>query len=187
MEELLALDPDELTDVALKCYEGELGRRDLLAEAPEETAEVALDSSGEDNLDAEPDWLETAAIACSFTAHPGSVVAPEAAQARDVLLAAGIPCQMNEVPESEERSAEYQVMVPGALSLKAGSILDKEIFNPQQEADWRAHLAELSDAELGVLSPAIICEGFLDRARRLKRAYEDEIVRRGGNPRPAAG
>lgn len=183
-EELLALEREELTEVAQKCYDHEIERRNL-AELPKEDSDESFDLSETHGVHDEPDWIETAAIACSFTAHPGSVVAPEAAQACDALRAAKIPCQMNELSpdpsdENAPRYAEYQVLVPGALSLKAASILDKEIFNPQQEADWRAHLAALSDDDLGVLSPAIICAGFLDRAARLKRAYEDEVARRGG-------
>jgi hypothetical protein len=181
-EELLALDRDDLTELAQKCYDREIEKRGL-AEAPSEP--VQFDELSDGTPEGEPDWLETAAVACSFTAHPGAVVAPEAANACEALRAAGVPCQIHEVrpdPADEDapRFVDYQVMVPGALSLKATSILDKKIFNPQQEAEWRAHLAELSDEDLKVLTPAIICDGFLDRAARLKRAYEDEIARRKG-------
>ena len=72
----------------------------------------------------------------------------------------------------------YQVLVPQSLNLEAVSVLDVEIFNPQTEAEWRAHLACLSDDELRELKPEIICAGMLDRAERLKRAYIDEIARR---------
>jgi hypothetical protein len=69
-------------------------------------------------------------------------------------------------------------MVPGALNLKATSILDKEVFNPQLESDWRIHFASLTDGELGALNPDVICAGLVDRIARLKRVYNDEISRR---------
>ncbi len=69
-------------------------------------------------------------------------------------------------------------MVPAPLTLKATSILDKEIFNPQLEADWRVHLESLTDTELADLNPDVICAGLLDRIGRLKRAYNDEVSRR---------
>jgi len=192
-EELLALDRDELTEVAQKCYDREMERRDLTSSLAEEAAaDHWRDQPGGHGMEAEaePDWLESAAVAASFTSHPGAIQAPEAAQACEVLRAAGVPCQINTVepdPSDDEspRFTDYQVMVPGALNLIAASILDKEIFNAKLEANWRAHLEELSDEELRVLNPAIICEGFLDRARRLKRAYEDEIARRSADPRSA--
>ena len=69
-------------------------------------------------------------------------------------------------------------MAPAPLTLKATSILDKEIFNPQIEADWRIHLESLTDTELAALNPDVICAGLLDRIARLKRRYNDEVSRR---------
>jgi len=68
-------------------------------------------------------------------------------------------------------------MVPGALNLQATSLLDKEIFNPGVETDWRAHLEALSDDELRGLNAEMICAGLLDRIKRLRRAYDDELAR----------
>lgn len=65
---------------------------------------------------------------------------------------------------------EYQLMVPAPLNLKARSILDREIFNPQLEADWRLRFQSLTDRELGELNPSMICAGLVDRIARLKRA-----------------
>jgi hypothetical protein len=73
-------------------------------------------------------------------------------------------------------------MVPAPLNLKATSILDKEIFNPQLEADWRRHFQSLTDRELGELNPSVICAGLVDRIARLKRAYNDEVTRRFRHP-----
>ena len=69
-------------------------------------------------------------------------------------------------------------MVPGALSLQATGVLDVEIFNPQLEASWRTHFEALSDEELHALNSEIICAGLLDRMKRLKRVYDEEIARR---------
>jgi hypothetical protein len=69
-------------------------------------------------------------------------------------------------------------MVPGALSLKATSVLDRDLFNEELEETWRTHFDELSDQELRDLHADDLCAGLLDRAARLKRVYEEALVRR---------
>jgi hypothetical protein len=69
-------------------------------------------------------------------------------------------------------------MVPSPLLLMATSVLDREVFNVEQEAEWRAHLAMLSDDELGALTPDAICGGMRDRIARLTRAYQEEVAKR---------
>lgn len=183
-EELLAVERNELTDAAQKCFDAEVERRGL-AEAQEsepapdeEALEGATFTAGVD-----PDWMQDAACACSFVSQPGGPAASDAENAREGLQGAGIPCQvsaMEVAPSTGDQPAqhEYRVMVPGALNLKAASILDKEVFNPQLEADWRTHFASMTDQELGALNPDVICAGLVDRIARLKRAYNDEISRR---------
>ena len=183
-DELLAVERDELTDSAQKCFDEEVERRGLdeaqeSEAAPDEDAyEVATPTDGVD-----PDWLQDAACACSFVSQPGGSAASDAENAREVLQDAGIPCQAFTVEvaaSTGDRPAqyEYRVMVPGALNLKATSILDKELFNPQLEADWRTHFASMTDRELGAVNPDVICAGLVDRIARLRRAYNDEVSRR---------
>ena len=153
-EELEELDPAELTDVARQCYEEEIARRHLAT--PDETEQgalPALEDETEEEVEFDEDWLEHAACPCAFTAVPGSNHAEDAARARDALLAAGIPCQLEIVSgdptgEPGARYDEYRVLVPEPVNLKAISVLDRDIFNPQLEADWRAHFAALSNDEL---------------------------------------
>jgi hypothetical protein len=194
-EALGALDRDELVSMAQKLYDEEVARRELTAE-PDESAAPADPPGGveeaEGELDGEldiddgptPDWLEDAACACSFGVHYGTPYAENAANARAALRAAGIPCyitmQREDPPSANPPPRQfYNVMVPGALSLQATSVLDRDIFNAEHEADWRTHLEALSDEELRAQNPEIFCAGLLDRAARLKRAYRDEIARRG--------
>lgn len=185
-DELLEIEPSDLTDQARGCYEWEMKRRKLTSEAEppaggEEDAEEAQAETG--GAEADPDWLETAVCACSYVNHAGDSGSTQAENAAAVLEAAGIPCEI-EVTEfdppvpDQPRGQEYRVMVPGALNLKATSILDKEIFNPQMEADWRSHLSVLTDADLQALTPDVICAGMADRIARLKRVYQEEIARR---------
>jgi hypothetical protein len=61
-EELLALDPNELTDLALDCYQREVERRHLSEEGGWDDAAPEIYVPDE----VSPDWLETAATACSF-------------------------------------------------------------------------------------------------------------------------
>jgi hypothetical protein len=183
-DELLAVERDELTEAAQKCFDEEVGRRGL-AEAQE--SEAAPDEKGYEGATftagVDPDWLQDVACACSFVSQPGGSAATDAENAREVLQNGGIPCQISavEVASStgdQPAQHEYRVMVPGAVNLKAASILDKEVFNQQLEADWRTHFASMSDRELGALNPDVICAGLVDRIARLKRAYNDEISRR---------
>ncbi|HEY7389764.1 MAG TPA: hypothetical protein VH640_14705 [Bryobacteraceae bacterium] len=183
-EELSALRRDELIEVAQKCYDEEWERRGFgetqesdLAEGSEEYEEAFAED------EAEPDWLEDATCVASFVSQPGGSAASDAEAARLGLQRAGIPCQisMAEVaPSTGDQPAqhEYRAMVPAPLTLKATSILDKEVFNPQLEADWRIHLESLTDAELAALNPDVICAGLFDRIARLKRVYNDEVSRR---------
>jgi hypothetical protein len=182
-EMLLEIDPASLTDAARRCYESEFAKRGLSPDAGPLPAEEYL----EDSFEVEPDWMEYAACPCSFTAVPGSNHAHDAERAREVLRAAGIPCHLSVVSpdppaEAAQRFDEYRALVPASLNLKAISVLDKEIFNADLEADWRAHFAELSQEELRALNPEIICAGLRDRVERLTRAYTDEITRR--RPKP---
>jgi len=183
-DELLAVERDELTDGGQKCFDEEVERRGLNesqeseASPYEEANEGAIFGVGVD-----AGWLQDAACVCSFVSQPGGSAATDSENAREVLQNAEIPC----VVSAEEVAAstgdqpvqhEYRVMVPGALNLTAASILDREVFNPQTEADWRTHFASMTDRELGALNPDVICAGLFDRIARLRRAYNDEVSRR---------
>ena len=166
---LLALDRTQLIEIARQCYDEELASRGLTprrraesSAAPDGDAaplDVAGDGVELDDGDGPSlDWLEEAACACTFASNPGSDAASEAANARDVLDAAGIPCQISYEtmdPGSTDSPPryEYRLMVPGALNLWATSVLDREIFNPEIEAEWRTHLQALSSEELRALTP----------------------------------
>jgi hypothetical protein len=185
---LREINPADLTEIARKYYRAELEKRGLTCEVTESPADAATPAAGEDqehNLKIEPGWMEHAACPCFYTAYPSTNYPAKAEEARNVLLAAGIPCEISVVPpdsDSEDgnsrRYGEYRVLVPEALNLKAISVLDREIFNPELEDDWRAHFASLSDQQLGELKPEVICAGLLDRVDRLTRAYQDEVARR---------
>jgi len=187
----MALDRTELTAVAQKYYDAELARRELTVPLGDEGLVGpdgagpdggAENSPGEFSAGEETDWLSDAACACSFSTRPGQFSA-DADNAREVLEAAGIPCRIDvhEVDPLRDEPPpyqEYRVMVPGALNLRATSVLDKELFNAGLESEWRAHFAALSDEELRVLNPDVICAGLKDRIERLTRAYNDEIAGR---------
>ena len=194
-EALVELDRTALTEMAQRCYDDELAQRKLSPQDAEgsvgsHAADTLVDETdgevdGEFDLDTgpKPDWLDDAACACSFAYLPGDISADDAENARAVLSAAGIPCyvalQKIDKPRYEPALRyEYSVMVPGALNLEATSVLDREIFNPKVEADWKVHLETLSDEDFRVLNSESICAGLLDRMNRLKRAYDQEIKRR---------
>ncbi len=173
-EELLELDPVELTDVALQCYEHEMQRRNLLEE---EDASGPAPVAGHHD-DTAADWLDTAATACSFQIGSGRDYAQEAERACAVLSDAGVPSEVMDEQGVDGGPSFLSVMVPAALSLKATSILDRDLFNQELEETWRAHFDELSDAQLRALHPDELCAGFLDRAARLKRVYQEALASR---------
>ena len=178
---LLAMDREELVEAAQHCYDEELAERGLTSQEEAQAGQEYGEADFETGEDA--DWLQDAACACSFVSQPGGSAATDAGNARGALQEAGIPCQVSAIEVSaasgdQPAQLEYRVMVPGALNLIATSILDKEVFNPQLEADWRTHFQELSDEEMRALHPDVICAGLVDRIARLKRAYGDELARR---------
>jgi hypothetical protein len=173
--ELLAIDRNELTDLALKCYARELLRRHLPeVTKPDEDALPEMEA----HVDAPPDWIDTAVTVCSFQTGTGSRYAEEAERASIILRDAGIPTHMFTEHEDGAGPDQISVSVPGALNLKAISVLDRDLFNEELEESWRSHFNELSDAQLRALNPDDICSGMLDRAARLKRVYEEALARR---------
>ena len=185
---LFAVDRNDLTEAARELYDREVATRDLPAEHEDAPllGEDGQTGIGPASDPEDPDWLEEALPATAFSMHPSA--AEDAVAALDTLRAAGIPCQIVEA-EIEEHYApghrEYQVMVPNGFSLQATSVLDKEIYNPRMEIEWRTHLESLTDTQLRALSPDALCAGFLDRAERLRRVYHEEVARRRAQSRAA--
>jgi hypothetical protein len=200
--ELLDLDRSELAGMAQGIYDEEVSRRKLdgpREAAPddgepvedfEETAE-GPDFEPEPEIggdDPPPDWLEDAACPWAVLMHARMLgqfddYASQAARVRAVLREAGIPSHIvvrppDPPPPPAPRPSEYCVMVPGDLNMEATSVIEREIFNPQQEEEWRNHLQALSDEQLQALKPEVFCGALLDRAERLKRAYFEEIASR---------
>jgi len=183
-EALLAVDRADLVELAQKILDEEIARRDPSAprtytNPPDDEAEADLEPSGDGD---KPDWLEDAAEVYSIVDHSGT--APDAANARDVLEAAGIPCYLDLFEMPKEKSAgpepthRWRVMVPGKLNLRATSVLERDIFNPDFEPTWKAHLESLSDDELRAMNPQVAFCGLFDRIERVNRVYAEEIARR---------
>jgi hypothetical protein len=189
-EELLSLDPAELSQMARPLYEQELASRNLneggepgAEDAEGEPAQVGRALAYESDEPA-PDWLDEAACVCTFAIDRNNPdVVPGADRAREALEASHIPCYLNLVedrPATRHEPARHALllMVPGSLVLPASSILDRDVLNAEHEAEWRAHLEGLSDEEIRGLNPDIICAGLLDRAERLRKVYREERAAR---------
>jgi hypothetical protein len=192
-EALTALERSELTDAAKAIYDEEVARRALAHEAGTDVLGWSEEDAGEDldsDVTSTPDWLDDAACACAFTMRSAKSDVPIATEARAVLKAAGIPFHVmlsEEEPPQADPTPQYslRVLVPGGLALHATSVLDRDIFNEEQEGEWRATLESLADDELLRLDPNIFCAGLLDRVARLKTAYKQEMERRKLKPRPS--
>jgi hypothetical protein len=175
-EELRSMDREDLVGAAQQIFDEEIARR----EAPGQPVRRPMVRPDEE---VEPDWLEDAAEAYSSYARRGTTDPSEGSvDARDVLEAAGIPCrlELHEEPEQDEQMQfRWRVLVPGKLVHRAASVLDRDIFNADFEAELRTHLEMLSDEELRVMEPQYAFCGLYDRLERINRAYDEELSRRG--------
>jgi hypothetical protein len=185
-EALLEVDRGDLVEMARTIYDQEVDRRKLDADSPsgepdgrEEEAygEVESYQQGE-----EPEWLNDAAEIYSHAVQSASAESPAAVlDARDAIEDAGIPCyvDLSEIPAEESLQPHgthrWRVMVPGKLNLQATSVLERAIFNAEFEAGWKAHLENLSDAELRAADPQVVLCGLFDRIARVKRVYDREL------------
>jgi hypothetical protein len=181
-EELRAIDRADLVGVAQQIFDEEVGRR----KATESPRPSRPQYQGEVEPEIAEDWLEDAAEAYSSYARPGTTDPSEGSlDAQNALEAAGIPCRLElfEEPEQEDQLRyRWRVLVPGKLIHRAASVLDRDIFNAEFEAQWRAHLEMLTDEELRVMEPQYAFCGLYDRLERINRAYDEEIERRRLNP-----
>lgn len=188
-EEFFSLDREDLIETVQIIYDREIKRRKLNKKASG-AGQVkygnerfsAADESIE-NESSDPNWLQDGTCVCSFEMNPGSFAAEKAVQAQAALQEEGIPSRLKATQESREdaRASSYEilnVMVPGELALHAASILDRDLFNEEYEAEWRIHLNVLSDKDLVALDPEIFCAGLLDRVARIKKVYVEEMAKR---------
>jgi hypothetical protein len=195
-DEILQLEREDLTPMAQKIFDAEVRRRGLdiekTADNNDEDTDTqsfpffrSADEAEEAENDEDDDDSSESDKTFAVTTFSGTGSGPaEAADARDALIAAGIPCEVieHELDPSEEPVPlpykEYRVMVADAVSLQAASVLDTAIFNGRLEADWKTQLESLSDEELSALSVDSLCAGLLDRVERLRRLYKSEVARR---------
>ena len=186
-EALLEINREDLVETAQRCYDDELAQRQLASEV-EVPGSSPADEKGEFDHEApgssdQPDWLEEAAEVYSRYDLTGTGPTSDVVDARDALEAAGIPCHLDLIPEekSDTRTPthRWRLTVPGNLNLHATSVLDRDIFNAEFEAEWRAHLETFSDEELRAMTPRSAFCGLFDRVERVTRAYDKEMARRG--------
>jgi hypothetical protein len=161
---LRAIDRASLVEIAQQCYDDELRRR----------------SDEPDSLDAEDqsDWIEDAAEVWSWSDLPGTAAALKAAIGGVALRDAGIPYSLDLVTDDPDQTNRWRLRVPGKLNLRATSVLECAIQNPEFEDEWKTHLEALSDAELHEMNPEVTYAGLMDRIERVTRVYNEEIARR---------
>ena len=129
-----------------------------------------------------PEWLEDGICVFALQIAAGDESANRVDDAIAILEDAGVPCH-SVIKEGENRNRtvymEAEVLVPSSQHLRAASLLDLHLLNQEMEAEWKGHFETLSDDELMELEAEDLVAGLLDRADRLKRAYEDELLKRG--------
>jgi hypothetical protein len=195
-EGLQEVDETELVDDARRIYDEEIAARGLQPleedsvndEDDVETAPLDagdLGGGGKDevhNDGLEPDWLSEGVVAATFVARRGTNSEDSALEAQEALEAAGIQCHVSpakiERPQNSQPREELRIMVPGKMALEAESVLDKEIFNREIEAQWKTHFQMLSDDELRAVDLEVLVAGLKDRIARVTRAYEEELTQR---------
>jgi hypothetical protein len=192
-EALLAIDRAELVKAAQECYDDELGQRGLASgrgvrrteaqhSVPRPPYHADHEAPGASDI---PGWLEEAAEVYSRVDLSGAGPTSDVVDARDALEAAGIPCYLDlfEIPEEKSEvqkpAHRWRLMVPGNFNLHATSVVERDIFNADFEAEWKTHLETLSDEELRAMTPRAAFCGLFDRVERVTKAYEEEIARRG--------
>jgi hypothetical protein len=183
---LLAINRSDLVEVARKCYDDELQQRQLSPLASAKGADDGIAYGGQPpGTGEEPEWLDEASEVYSSVIFPGQNSAQDAGNAHDALKAEGIPCylEMSALPtERENVSAkpthQWRLLVPNKLNLRATSVLEKEIFNDDFEAEWKTLLEVLSDHELAEMNPQTTFVGLFDRIERVTAAYQEEVARR---------
>ena len=186
-EALRAIDRASLVEVARRCYDDELRQRSAPPhDLPDEEVGVEVEPP---DLGDKPSWLEDAAEIYSWVVLPGKAAPSDAEVAHDALVAAGIPCHFDLFEDPPEQSVipepthRWRLMVPGKLNLRATSVLEREIQNPEFEAVWKTHLEGLSDRELREMNPQVTFCGLIDRIGRVTRAYDEELARRKLKPK----
>jgi hypothetical protein len=183
-EALEEIDRDDLVEVAQKIYDDELARR-----RAEKRADMSYAADEEIESPAEAgdtaSWLPDSSVVFSDLVWPGRPQGPYAANARDALKAAHIPCVLDlfevdppEVSHSAAPTHEWRLMVPGELNLQATSVLERDVFNEDFEAQWRTHLEGLSDQQVRAMNPRDVFCGLFDKVERVTRAYREELERR---------
>jgi hypothetical protein len=175
-EELLALDCDDLTAAARNYVEQECSRRGLARSAEPEPSAMP-----------EPDSLGESRTVRSYVSYAFGMQAGEAERDCEILHAAGIPCRLEGVvlpPIKNYQRTRIELHVPVAMSFMADSVLDKEAYNAEHEAEFRNTLETLSDEEFRALTPDLICSGIQDRLDCLRRVYREEAARRATAPPP---
>jgi hypothetical protein len=188
-EGLLEIDRADLVPAAQKCYDDELSRRKVPARVSTQIHHEEVDEEAEDDARVpstgdKPKWFDDASEVFSRTDVPGATPATDVENALDALDAAGIPCYLDvtDIPEEEKSSTQparvWRVLVPGDLNLHATSVLERDIFNIDFEAEWKAHLEMLSDEEVRDMNPREVFCGLFDRGERITRTYDAEIARR---------
>jgi hypothetical protein len=191
-EALLEIDRAELVEIAQACLDYELGQRGLDTAGDAQQVNGPLVADEELEYDHEPrgegdtpGWLEEGAEVYAIVVRSGDPAPDSVVEGRDVLEAAGVPChlEMWEEQPAANRSPgpthRWRLMVPGQLGFRATSLLEREIFNAEFEAGWRAHLEALSDQEVRAMNPQVVFCGLFDRVERVTRAHREEISRRG--------
>jgi hypothetical protein len=130
-----------------------------------------------------PAWYEEGSEVYSVDSRTVTYLGVDAEAARAALEAAGIPCYLEFCEEPPEYDGDplthrWRVLVPGKFNMRATNALDRDIFNDEFEATWRAHLEMLSDKELSEADPKQVFCGLFDRVERVIRVYRDEQSRR---------
>jgi hypothetical protein len=190
-EALLELHRADLVDAAQQCYDDELRNRGLLSRGarpadarPKSPQPVSANPQPVQvfNPEDKPEWFDDAAEALSRYDQRGYEPAGGIVDAQQVLEAAGIPCYVDraEIPKETmpQPTHVWRLLVPGDVALRANSVIERDISNPEFEAGWKTHLEMLSDEELLAMDPEVTFCGLFDKVERVTKTFDEELTRR---------
>lgn len=182
-EALLEIKPEELMELAQECHAAEVRARGLSAKRPRDRSVAASVEPEEGEADTEEDWIADDAGTANFVTVHTSLEHGEAADMRDALEHAGIPCVLEISANAPGRRGVSRILVRVAPDLKARAetVLAERVLNPVHEETYRTFFESLDDDDLATLDLSTFVtqsKQNRDLIARVRASYLEELDRR---------
>lgn len=182
-EALLEIKPEELMELAQQCHAAEVRVRGLAAKRSRDRSIAVPTEPVEDEAGTEEDWIADDADTANFVTVHTSLEHGEAADMRDALEHAGIPCTLEVSADAPGRRGVSRILVRVAPDLKARAetVLAERVLNPVHEETYRTFFESLDDDDLATLDLSTFVtqsKENRDLIARVRATYLEELDRR---------